>query len=490
MKRKKNIYLAVDQGFSARYLLRSDFFDALCRSEHRVIILAPNSDEPYFQKEFEAEHVHLQRYKIEKYANYFKGSTLQSLLRAAFLFTYKNHQEINHPTFWYPHYLGTLKAESFAKKLLSIFFDWGVRLLRVSDRSRRFVQHMTLFFSPQYHRSIFAAYPPDLLITTSLGNLSYDHFIMNEARRHGARLLSMILSWDNPTTKGFYRIEPDFVIAWTETMKQELIRFHGIAPEKIFVGGVVQYDPYFSPNGLMEKAELYSHFSLSKDRKLIFFCLMSPAQFHWNPKLISLLGEMIQQNAFSAPCQVLVRLHPIYFRVNNGKLKFQKDIDELQSIRERYPHVHYDFPEILSQKMSYDMPFWEAVKLGSTLKYCDVLLCFFSSMMIEASIFDTPVVNVALVEKNEIPTRVIMKHNHIKRILKTNGVNIAFTRQQLISQINDYLLNKGKDRKGRKKIVVQETGPNKGKAGFAIGEHILSLLENHNYNRSFRDNRS
>lgn len=99
-------------------------------------------------------------------------------------------------------------------------------------------------------------------------------------------------------------------------------------------------------------------------------------------------------------------------------------------------------------------------------------------MMIEASIFDTPVINVALVEKNEIPTEVILKHNHIKRILETNGVNIAFTKQNLISQINGYLLNKGENREGRKKIVFQETGPNKGTAGLVIGKHILSLLEN------------
>jgi len=476
MKRKKNIYFVVDQGFSARYLLRSEIFDVLRRSGHRLIILTPNSNEPYFQKEFATENVLLHRYETEKYSNYLKRSAVQRILRAAFLFVYENYNEVNHPRFWYPQYLSTLTTGSFKKKLLGKIFDACVKLLRKFNLLRKFVQYIETLFSPRYHNKVFETYTPDLLITTSLGNLSYDHFIMREARQHGAKLLSMILSWDNPTTKGFYRTSPDYIIAWTETMKQELIRFHGIAPEKIFVGGVVQYDPYFSSNDLMSKAELYDHFGLSVDRKLIFFCLMSPTQFPWNPKLISLLGELIQQNAFSTPCQVLVRLHPIYFRVENGGLIFQKDIDELQEIKKRYPNVHYDIPEILSQKMSYDMPFFEAVKLGSTLRYSDILLCFFSSMMIEASIFDTPVLNVALVEKNEIPIQVIMKHNHIRRILRTGGVKTAFTRQELICYINQYLADPQLDAEGRGKITEQETGPYPGRAGKIIGQKLIEIL--------------
>ena len=486
MKKKKNIYLVVDQGFSARYLLRSDLFDVLRLSGNRIIILTPNSDESYMKNEFSYENVLLHHYENEKYSNFIKCSAIQRIIRAAYLFVYENHTEVNHPAFWYPHYLSKLKSGSFDKRVLGSIFDIFVKLLRASSRLREFVCRKAYLFAPRYHRRVFEVYPPDLLVTTSLGNLSYDHLIMNEARQHGAILVSTVLSWDNPTTKGFSRIHPDYVIAWTETMKHELMRFHGIASEKIFVGGVVQYDPYFASNNLLSKLKLYKHFRLAEDRKLIFLCLMSPTQFPWNPKLVSLLGELIQHNAFSSSCQLLVRWHPIYFRVNNGKHVFQKDIDELNTIRDKYPHVHYDIPEILSQKMSYDMPFFEAVKLGSTLSHSDILLCFFSSIMIEASIFDTPVVNVALIDKNEIPTRVIMKHNHIKRILETNGVNIAFTRQQLISQINDYLLCTGKGREGRKKIVVQEAGPNKGKAGFVIGEHILSLLENRSHKQKLQ----
>lgn len=377
MMQSKNIYLLVDQGFSARYLLRSDLFNVLRCSGNRIIILTPNSDESYMKDEFFDENVLIHRYEIEKYSNFIKRSRIHRLIRSAFLFVYKNHLEVNHSVFWYPHYLSSLKDGSLKWCALSYLFDVWVRMLRASGRFRKFFQYVGSFFSPNYHKNVFETYPPDLLITTSLGNLSYDYFIMNEAKKHGAKLLSIILSWDNPTTKGFSRIQPDYVIAWTETMKLELMRFHGIRSDKIFVGGVVQYDPYFSSNNLMSKTELFKHFGLIEDRKLIFLCLMSPAQFPWNPKLVSLLGELIQQSAFSEPCQVLVRLHPIYFRVKSGKNVFRKDIEKLISIKDKYPHVYYDIPNILSQKMSYDMPFFESIKLGSTLRYSDILLCFF-----------------------------------------------------------------------------------------------------------------
>ena len=236
------------------------------------------------------------------------------------------------------------------------------------------------------------------------------------------------------------------------------------------------YDRHFADQQLMNKKALFKHFGLALDRKLLFFCIMAPTQFPWNPDLIEILGRLTENDAFALPCQVLIRLHPIYFRINNGSYLFQKDIDKLLAIQDKHSHIHYDYPQVSSQKMSYDMPVSEALKLGSTLKHSDVLLCFFSSMMIEAGIFNTPVVNIALYSKNKIPTHVIMAHNHIRRVLSTKGVKTALSEQELVSCVNAYLKAPFSDHKGREKIVDQEAGPNHGKAGAVIGNHILDIL--------------
>jgi len=458
---RRTICLVVDQGFSVRYLLRSDIYHVLLESGRPIVILSPNAGEDYFRREFESENVRVVRYRIEQYARHFRRSRFHRLMRTASLFVYPKGRQTNHALFWYERFMKELRGRGRTAFLLSILFSFFVKCLCSSRGFRRALRWMEFKNAPVAHGTFFQDHEVGLLVVTSLGNLSYDLFIMAEARKRGVRVASLILSWDNPTTKGSARLVPDTVVAWSETMKQELVDFHEIPEDRIHVGGVVQYDTYFRPERLQEKGDLFERFGLDPELRLIFFCLMSPTQFPWNPRLIEMMGRLVEKGAFCFPVQVLFRLHPIYFRVKNGKSVFKEELDRIRSLEKAHAHLHFDFPGNLSRELSYDMPAEEAVKLGSTLRHADVLLCFFSSMMIEASIFDTPVVNVALYEKNAIPTGVIERHEHLKRILRTGGVRIAYTEKELVHEINAYLQSPERDREGRRRIVEQEAGPNR-----------------------------
>lgn len=476
MKSEKTVFIIVDQGFSTRYLLRSEIFQVLKNSGHRIVILAPNPDEEYFQKEFQINNVFMEKYEIEKYSEYQRKSVIQKLLKKARLFAYNRRHYVNCSHYWYNHYKTKRKGNTFFHKIYYLSLDLLVWLLIRSKFLRKLECWSEGFFIPKVHVHLFKKYNPALLVVASFGNLSFDHYIMWEARQNRTKIISVILSWDNPTTKGLAGATADHIITWTETMKEELVAHHDINPEKIFVGGVALYDLYHSPEQLLSKAEIFKFFSLSPNRKLIFFCLMSPTQFNWNKELIEILGQLVAKDAFSEPCQMLIRLHPIYFRIVDSKYRFQQDIDQLMAIKDKYANVHYDVPEVLSQKMSYDMPQTEAVKLGSLMRSTDVLLCFFSSMMLEGSIFDRPVINIALFDQNDIPNQVVMQHNHIKRILETDGVSNVFNKDELVSTISAYFEDHTLNAPGRKQIVENETGPNRGQAGKAIGNHIVEIL--------------
>jgi len=477
INKKKAICLVVDQGFSVRYLLRSDIYKVLLNSGHPIVILTPNADEDYFRREFESENVSVHRYRVDRYEIHYRKSLLHRFMRTVSLFVYPKGRQTNHARFWYERFVDDLRGRGPAAIPLRVLFPFLIRCLCAWRLLRRALRWTEFRWAPVEHGTLFDEYEVGLLVVTSLGNLSYDLFIMAEAKKRGVRIASLILSWDNPTTKGSARLVPDFVVAWSETMKRELVDFHEIPEDRIHVGGVVQYDTYFRPERLQEKGDLFERFGLNPELRLIFFCLMSPTQFPWNPRLIEMMGRLVEEGAFYSPVQVLFRLHPIYFRVKNGKSVFKEELDRIRSLEKAHAHLHFDFPGNLSRAISYDMPAEEAVKLGSTLRHADVLLCFFSSMMIEASIFDTPVVNVALYEKNRIPTRVIERHEHLKRILRTGGVRIAYTEKELVHEINAYLQSPERDREGRRRIVEQEAGPNRGVAGRSIAEYLLKIVQ-------------
>ena len=66
--------------------------------------------------------------------------------------------------------------------------------------------------------------------------------------------------------------------------------------------------------------------------------------------------------------------------------------------------------------------------------------------------------------------------NHIRRVLKTNGVKTAFTFDELSTYINVYLNDPSIDKKGRNTIFKNEMGPYHGNAGKKIAEQILSFI--------------
>ena len=44
-----------------------------------------------------------------------------------------------------------------------------------------------------------------------------------------------MLSWDNSTTRGYPGCKPNYVFAWTDTMKNEIIKLSDIDEDKISV---------------------------------------------------------------------------------------------------------------------------------------------------------------------------------------------------------------------------------------------------------------
>jgi hypothetical protein len=102
-----------------------------------------------------------------------------------------------------------------------------IMLLRRSRLLRRsLVALESTLFTPRLFEHVFQQYQPDLVVVASVGNLrGADALLMREARRHGCKVASVVLSWDNSSSRGIGGATPDFVVAWTPTMKRELVEY-------------------------------------------------------------------------------------------------------------------------------------------------------------------------------------------------------------------------------------------------------------------------
>jgi hypothetical protein len=475
-RRRLTVVLAPDQGFSSRYLLRTDIYRTLRDSGAHVVILSPHAREPYFVQEFSADNVSLEHYDVEAGLTYLASSRLHRRLRLLRDMTAKGTAD-----------LATFEARRkreiargrWRQRIIDRVMSVPIKLLRRSRLLRRsLVAFESRLFTPRLYEPLFRKYRPDLLVVTSVGNLrGPDALLMREARRHRCKVASVVLSWDNSTSRGIGGAAPDFVVAWTPTMKRELVEYQDLKSQQIFVGGVAHWDRYYSGEG-RTRDELFRQLGLEPDRKLVLFATAAPTGWaELNIDVVHILGRAISERSLAGDCQILVRLHPNYFSGNRESIA-RDPLRQIEEAAAAYAHVHLTKPKLNSRGVTFDLSAEDASDLQDVLRHCEVVVTSFSTVMIEACIFDRPVVNVAFAEYSPRmgqPYVAVANYAHLKRILAAGGTRTATTPAELLEWLNHYLVQPGTDKDGRIRIREQESGPYPGTAGRRIGEHLMQL---------------
>jgi len=336
-------------------------------------------------------------------------------------------------------------------------------------------------FPGKMYDSFFKKYAPDGVVVSSLGYM-IDPYFMRAARRHGSRVISIIHNWDHPTMKGYRGALPDNVVAWNESMKREVSIFHDIPKDKIFIGGIAHWDFYF--NGRyrrLNKTDFISATGLKRERKIIFYGTSNYLLFQRTFDIVEGILKAIESSKISPPSQLLVRLHPAYMMKEAGRERqvvehFQSKIDR---IKERYRDlVIFNYPAFKVLNDDIDMSLEDLHGLAHILSNVDIMLTEYSTLLIEAAIFDLPVVNVGLYNYRDTnkPAAFLENFTHLRRILKYGSIKNAYTFEELFKFINEYLENRALEREQRKRLVDNEIPIRSGDAGKRIGKYLSKVF--------------
>src|SRR3989344_209517 len=136
------------------------------------------------------------------------------------------------------------------------------------------------------------------------------------------------------------------------------------------------------------------------------------------------------------------------------------------------------FSEILEKDMEH---------LADTIFYAAVIITTTSSISIDAALFDKPTINIAFDgwEKRPFWKSVRRKfskyHAHYQYIVKSGGVSIAWTFDELVAAINRYLEHPELDREGRARIVSEQCYKHDGQSGKRIAGSLLNFMEAREY---------
>jgi CDP-Glycerol:Poly(glycerophosphate) glycerophosphotransferase len=282
-------------------------------------------------------------------------------------------------------------------------------------------------------------------------------------------------SWDNFTNKLLPVRRVNRLVVWNDLMRDQAIDLHGYQPDEIRVAGVPQFDGYFrsllgQPPGLSREA-FFRKIGADPSRRLVTVTTTPRELYPHHDHVLRVLTAAVDAGRLPHPTQVLVRLHP------------RDDIDAYREFAS-VPHLLIEKPfrqtVTTGDGLAIDIMPEHQQHLADTMRHSDVVVNVASTIAIEASIFDTPVVNVSF--DGEAPlefarsARRYYSFTHYANITRHCAVRVAEQPGQLVEWVGRYLQDPALDRDGRRAVVAEQCQFLDGRSAERVAAYVAEEL--------------
>jgi hypothetical protein len=323
------------------------------------------------------------------------------------------------------------------------------------------------FFPDKMYNRYFLKYKPDLVIATTI-KTKRDIAILKSAKRFQVPNVGMARSWDN-LDRILIAVRPQKLVVQNEVMKVLAEKLHAIKSDDVFVSGFPQFDVYHKPETYMKREEFLRSLGLDPNKKTIMFA----SEGVWAPYghiAAKLIYEMARDNEFAAPCNLIVRPH--FSDLDNNK--YSPLFNGKSGV---FLDKHFRSMKFFTDK--WDPSYEEMTHLANELKWSDVLVTYATTLAIEASIVDTPIVNINFKMPDEVGGPffgMFYGSSHYSNVVRTGGTKLVKSPDEMRTAINNYFLHPEHEREERKKTAELLAYKQDGRAGERVGKFILGCL--------------
>ncbi len=451
----KTIFITIFEGVESKNILRTDIIKTIMKEEDvRVVLFFKNeSRRDYHRAEFEeGERMFFEVVPalpvrgLDAIFMHLKFTLLRTGT-TKFLRELALDDRRNYPMY----YIGLVANRILARP----FF---IKIFRFLDLN--FIGGVT--FCP-----FFEKYKPDLVFMANLFD-EHECTMLRESLRRGIKTVGFINSWDRASARCVLRLVPDTLIVFNDAIKKTIIAHHDIPDEKIFIGGIPQCDYHFQAP-YISREEFYKKAHIDLTKKIIVYSPLGNqySDDDWN--MLDCIGRLNDEGKFGKNIAILVRIPP-------------NDYVDEREIAKR-PQFAYDYPGkrfSLKKGTDWDMTFEELRYLSDTLYYMSLIICYASSISVDAAVFDKPVININfLIRKNvklsRSPTLYYGKE-HYKEALSTGGIRLVQNVEELITSVNEYLNDPSVDSAARARLAKGQCFFQDGKSGERIGKYVVGFL--------------
>lgn len=334
--------------------------------------------------------------------------------------------------------------------------DWLERLLLAFPRSPEALERL---------RSL----RPAALLTT--GPFRYDEpAVVAAAKSLGIPTLALITSWDNLSTKARLVLKYDGYLLWSEQMRRELLHFYpATCRVPSYVIGAPQFDAFFQPRFQRSREDFCATQGLDPRRPVIVYALGSP-NFLREHHGASYLAKRVAKGDLG-DVQLLIRPHPVF---DNGL-----EAEELRGISSRVIVQRTGAAGAALTERSQDER--QITEWVNTFRHADVLVNLSSTVVIDAAIFDRPIVNLNYDPEPGQPNQALVKDanhrwTHFKPVAESGGVWLVNDPEEMVEAVRGYLEHPELHRTQRGWIVEYVCGRPDGCAGERMAQAVLDFL--------------
>nr|AIF05765.1 hypothetical protein [uncultured marine thaumarchaeote KM3_187_A08] len=333
-------------------------------------------------------------------------------------------------------------------------------------------QFDSALFNNSEYDELFADYNPDFIFVTYPFSF-YTYPILRHARKSQIPILGYVPSWDNLTSKWEVPVKLNKLLVWNNIMKEEAINFLDYSDECVSITGVPQFDIHSNDSLIVDRKKFIKDLHGDENKKILLYATGTAQLSDSEPFIVKMIYDMIRNNKFDHPCQLLLRVHP------RRSLSDFKDLFDKPDVIIQTPGK--ESKEFKDSGYVWKSDFTDYSTLSNTLYHADVMINVASTITIESCLFDTPVVNIGFDADLDLDfNRSVKRHfqySHYLDIVESNGVKIANSEQELGEFINRYLNDPALESAGRNLIVDNQCSFRDGKSSERLLRYIIDFTK-------------
>jgi hypothetical protein len=435
------------------------FLDLLAR-ETRVTVWASSADNARHVQDWASTAAAVERFPKVRPFKEFPYNSLRRLNEFAWDFRQRPPSRLSMARHrGYPgHYLAAVRALARGVALVK-----GERLLE--DGLERFL--LTYPRSPEALARLRTD-PPAVLLTTN-PFWFMEPAVVAVAKKLGIRTLALIPSWDNLSTKNRMVFQYDGYLLWSKQVERELHQFYP-ATRRVpsYVIGAPQFDVFFQERFRQSREAFCRSHGLRPDRPIILYAVGSPNFIREHHGALDMAERVARGDL--GDVQMLVRPHPIH---DNGQMaalfgRFAPRV-VLQSTSEAGT-------PLTNRSQNEE----ELIGWVNTFRHADVVVNLSSTVMIDAAIFDCPVVNLDYDPEPGQPKQALVRDinhlwTHTKPIAESGGVWLVSGPDEMVKAVQTYLAHPELHREKRRWIAEYVCQYLDGRSGERMAEAVLDF---------------